>query len=92
MIFYQKRRIARNLDPNKKNKKVFTWKNKWIVKIKLSDKGFYIICFLAPLFLTIPVGTVVVAKFYKDRSISYYLVSVLLVITSFLLTYLNEFL
>ena len=92
MTFFHKRRVARNLDPNKKNKKVFTWKNKWIVKVKRSDKGFYLICLFAPLFLSIPIGTIVVAKFYGQRSISYYLVSVLLVVTSFLLTYSSKFL
>lgn len=92
LIYSHKRRIARNLDPNKKNKKKFSRKNKLIVKMKRSNKGFYFICFFAPLLLSIPIGTILVAKFYGDRSISYYFVSVLLIITSFLLTFLSKYL
>jgi hypothetical protein len=91
MLFSQKRRIYRNLNSGKPPKKIFTKKNKWIVNIKRSDRGFLLICLLAPLFLSIPIGTIVVAKFYGDRPISYYFVSILLVCTSFLLTFLNDY-
>ena len=90
MDFSHKRRVKRNLSSTHKRKKVFTRKNKLIVKLKRSQKGFLLICMLGPLFLSIPIGTIVVAKFYGDRSLSYYLVSVLLVFTAFLLTVLNN--
>ena len=48
-------------------------------KLKRSNMGFLLICLLAPLFLSVPIGTIVVAKFYGDRPLSYYLVSILLV-------------
>ena len=89
MDFSQKRRIKKKLQ-SKKTNKVFTIKNKWIVKLKRSNMGFLLICLLAPLFLSVPIGTIVVAKFYGDRPLSYYLVSILLVCTAFVLTFLNN--
>tara|TARA_B110000495_G_C22544479_1_gene329918 strand:- start:3 stop:467 length:465 start_codon:yes stop_codon:yes gene_type:complete len=92
MVLSHKRRVYRNLNSGSSPKKIFTKRNKWIVKIKLSDRGFLLICFLAPLFLSIPIGTIIVAKFYGERPISYYFVSILLIFTSFLLTFLNNYL
>ena len=74
----------------KNRKKFFQKKNKWIIKIKRSKKGFFLICLLAPLFLSIPIGTIVVAKFYGDRPKAYYFVTTLLIATSFLLTFIND--
>lgn len=90
MEYAHRKRVLRNLSSDRKAKKIFTKKNKWIVKLKRSKGGFLLICLLAPLFLSIPIGTVVVAKFYGNRPLSYYLVSILLVFTSFLLTALNN--
>ncbi len=46
-----------------KEKKKFTRMNKLVVKIKRS-LGIYGISFWAPFFLSVPIGSVVVAKFY----------------------------
>ncbi len=81
-------------DFNKKGKlkKNFNKRNKWIIKVKRSNMGFVLICTLAPLLLSIPIGTMVVVKFYGNRPRAYALVSVTLLIVAFLLTYLNDFL
>lgn len=49
-----------------KPKKVFTRLNKNIVWIK-RNIGIYGVTFLAPLFLSVPLGSIVCAKFYGER-------------------------
>ena len=75
----------------KKRKKNFKKRNRIIVKIKNSNGGFLLLCTLAPLLLTIPIGTFIVVKFYGKRRFTYFYVTALLVFTSSLLTYLNHF-
>lgn len=56
---------ARKKGIEPKRKKIFTRTNKSIVWIKRSV-GIYGITLLAPLFLSIPIGSVVCAKFYRE--------------------------
>lgn len=49
-----------------KKKKAFTRTNKLIVWIKRSI-GIYGVTILAPLFLSIPIGSIICAKFYGDQ-------------------------
>lgn len=49
-----------------KQKKVFTRMNKTIVWIK-QNIGIYGVTLLAPLFLSVPIGSIVCAKFYGKR-------------------------
>ena len=58
--------------------------------MKQSNIGFVLVCTLAPIFLSIPIGTVVVVKFFGKHKITYWYVSSLLFIMSFILAYLNE--
>lgn len=44
-------------------KKKFTKTNRFIIRVKRS-LGIYGICFWAPFFLSVPVGSIIVAKFY----------------------------
>ncbi len=90
MNWAHEKRVKSYRENKKKVKKSFTKKNKLLVKIKQSKGGFVIICVLAPLFLSIPIGTIVVSKFYGKRKRAYALVSVSLIVVSFLLTYLND--
>lgn len=55
---------------NKKPKKKFTRRNRFIVKIK-RKYGLAGIVVLTPLLLSIPVGTFLVARYYDRRKISY---------------------
>ena len=75
-----------------KNKKTKTFKkrNRILIKMKQSNIGFLLVCTLAPLFLSIPIGTVVTVKFFGDNKKTYWYVSILLIIMSFLLAYLND--
>ncbi len=75
----------------KKRRNKIKKRNKIIVKIKNSNGGFFLLCTLAPLFLSIPIGTFVVVKFYGKRKFTYFYVTALLVFTSSLLAYLNHF-
>ena len=46
-----------------KVKRKFTWMNKLVIRIKMKF-GQIGICFYAPFFLSVPLGSMVVAKFY----------------------------
>jgi hypothetical protein len=67
-----------------KNKKTFSKFNKAIVWIK-RNIGIYGITFLAPLFLSIPVGSIVCAKFYGKKKQTFPLMMLFSSIYSFLM-------
>ena len=73
-----------------KKKKNFKKRNRMLIKMKRSKVGFFLVCTLAPLFLSIPIGTVIVVKFFGHKKITYVYVSLVLIIMSFLLAYLND--
>ncbi|MBL7815418.1 MAG: hypothetical protein JNL70_10415 [Saprospiraceae bacterium] len=72
-----------------KPKPNFTKVNKFMVKTKRSKSGFWLLCIFAPLFLSVPIGSIVVAKFYSRNKRTYPLVTVVLVVWAFVLAYLN---
>ena len=49
-----------------KKKRVFTWKNKLIVKVK-RDYGLIGLAAITPIFLSIPLGTFLAARFFHDQ-------------------------
>lgn len=66
--YSHKKRVAKNEALEKQGlpipyKKKFTKMNRFIIRIKRS-LGIYGVCFWAPFFLSVPVGTIIVAKFY----------------------------
>lgn len=68
MIYSHKKRVAKALELEKQglpvpHKKKFTKTNRFIIRIKRS-LGIYGICFWAPFFLSVPIGSIIVAKFY----------------------------
>ena len=74
--FNKKREVIINAEKNGiilPRKKVFTKMNKSLIKVK-HKLGVFGISFLAPLFLSIPVGTIIVAKFYGKNKYSYPLI------------------
>jgi len=75
----------------KKKKKIFKKRNRWIIKLKMSKGGFYILCFLAPVFLSIPIGTFVVVKFFGKVKFTYIYVTIVLAFASLFLAYFNHF-
>jgi hypothetical protein len=86
------RKTRKNKPPLLKQKAIFTKMNKYIIRAKMSKSGFWLICTLAPLFLSIPLGSILVAKFYRDTKLAYPLVMVSLVAFAFILAYFNKIL
>jgi hypothetical protein len=63
----QKENEARVKGIELKSKKIFTWGNKITIRLK-KKLGKFGICLIAPSLLSIPLGTIIVAKFYgKDK-------------------------
>ncbi len=73
-----------------KKKNTFTKLNKLMVNTKKSKSGFWLICLFAPLFLSVPVGTIIVAKFYRQHRLTYPVAMISLSVMAFVLAYLSE--
>jgi hypothetical protein len=67
--------------------KKFTFINKFIVRCK-SRFGMYVVCFWAPFFLSVPLGSIVVAKFYGKLKYTFLYVFVGMVINASITTFL----
>ena len=72
MIKSKEKRIQRMIKYEAAGKKIkkFTFKNKLIVRSK-HRFGKYVICFWAPFFLSVPLGTIIVAKFYRRMKFTF---------------------
>lgn len=68
-----------------KLKKKFTKSNKFIVKLK-QRIGIVGICFFAPLILSIPIGSIISAKFYGKETMAYPLIALGIVLNGLLTT------
>ncbi len=68
-----------------KQKRAFTRFNKATVKIK-SSVGIYMLCWLAPLFFSVPLGTIICAKFYKYDKRTIWLILIGLALNCFIIT------
>lgn len=67
----RKRQYYENLGiANFKQRKVFNATNKRVIRVK-NGFGKWAVCWLFPLFLSIPLGTIIVAKFYKHHKNTY---------------------
>jgi hypothetical protein len=64
--------------------KIFTKTNKRLVRMKISPHALWLICTLVPIFGSVPVGGVVVAKFYRRNRMAFYIANGTLVICAFL--------
>ncbi|HMP32162.1 MAG TPA: hypothetical protein PKD85_21325 [Saprospiraceae bacterium] len=71
-------------------KNAFTNMNKFMVKLKGSKSGFWIACIFAPLILSIPVGSIIVAKFYRETKLAYPVAMIAIAVWAFVLAYLND--
>lgn len=72
-----------------RKKKNFTKMNKTIVRYKSSPYAMWLICVLAPLFMSVPLGSIVVAKFYRHNNKAYFIVTSTLIIAAIILTSLS---
>jgi membrane protein DedA with SNARE-associated domain len=89
----KKRKILIEKGKKVRLKKRFTKTNRRIIKIKQSI-GIYGACYLFPFFLSIPLGSIITAKFYKHQKKTYFLIILFLAINCILLsvgTYLFNF-
>lgn len=68
-------------------KKNFSRMNKWVVKLKLR-LGKLGVCFWAPFFLSVPIGSIVVAKFYGKHSNAFLLILIGMLLNSCITTFL----
>ena len=70
-----------------KHGKIFTRMNKSLVKFKYSigQKG---LCILAPLFLSVPLGSIICAKFYGKKKNTFPIIVFGLAMNSFILSFL----
>lgn len=69
-------------------KNAFTKANKFMVKLKNSKSGFWILSIFAPLILSIPLGSIIVAKFYQTFRLTYPIAMLSIVVWAFVLAYL----
>jgi hypothetical protein len=65
-------------DPAKRNRKVFSRRNRFFVKMK-TTYGFWGIILMTPLFLTIPVGAFLANRYYSRRKyiVTYMILSII---------------
>ena len=70
-----------------KGKKTFSRMNKVVVKLKLR-LGKVGICFWAPFFLSVPIGSIIVAKFYGKYSFTFLFVLVGILLNAFLTSFI----
>ena len=73
-----------------KTRKQFTRMNKLIVRVK-RNIGWYPISFWVPLFLSIPVGSIIVAKFYGKRIFTFPLIVIGIVLNGLIITTIRYF-
>lgn len=79
----EEKALASGITLKKKNK--FTKTNRLIIQLK-HRLGIYGLCFWAPFFLSVPVGSVVVAKFYGKLKKSFPLIALGMAINAFITT------
>jgi|TARA_R110000737_G_scaffold21067_1_gene39450 hypothetical protein len=89
---YQRKKVEKRIKMEAlgqvyKSKKNFTKLNKTVIRLK-HRIGQYGLCFLAPLFLSVPIGSIICAKFYSHQKNTFSLIVLGLVINSFLLSVL----
>lgn len=81
----KKQKRQRELGKQIKVKKRFTKMNRRIIKIKQTI-GIYGVCYLFPFFLSIPLGTIITAKFYKHKKKTYFLIILFLAVNCLIVT------
>lgn len=85
-----KRRRDQKIKNGTYKQKHFSKINKTIVKIKRSKLGYFALLIAGPLFLSIPLGAIVLAKFYRHLRITFIFEVANLTFWSFILTLISE--
>lgn len=87
----KKKRIKAIKSGKKKKRKSFTRLNKFIVRIKMSNAGLLILSSVGLMFMSIPIGGIVLAKFYRDRHLAYFIGTGTIILVAIGLTFGNKF-
>ena len=85
-----RKRLQKLTQPNVKRPKSFTRINKMIVKIKQSKFGYWALILLAPSFISIPIGSILIAKFYNERQYTSIRMLFSVLLCAFLYTYFSD--
>jgi len=72
-----------------KPKKQFSRMNKFIVKMKLSSFGYFVLVIVGPMVLSIPIGSIIIAKFYRRIKLTYWLEMISIFVWALLFTAIN---
>lgn len=72
-----------------KPKKQFSRMNKFIVRLKFSSFGYFVLVIVGPMVLSIPIGSIIIAKFYRRIKFTYWLEVVSLFVWANLFTLIN---
>ena len=67
--------------------KKFTFMNKFIVRCK-NRFGMYVVCFWAPFFMSVPLGSIIVAKFYGKLKFTFLYILLGMFINTWITTFL----
>lgn len=86
--YFMKRTQRRRAEGKGKSKKIFTRTNKTIIKVK-QGLGIYGTCFLVPLFLSLPIGCIITAKFFKHDKRTFPLITIAIFFNAFVITSLT---
>ena len=83
----KKRKIeeARTKGAKLKKKKVFTWANKTLVKLKLKA-GIWGVCWFATLFLSVPIGSIISARLYGKQKKTFPIIVICLSVDCLVIT------
>lgn len=82
---HEKHELAKKTGIHLKEKKNFTKLNKFIVILK-HKLGIYGISFWAPFFLSVPIGSIITAKFYGKLKKTFPLIVIGMFLNSFIVT------
>jgi len=72
-----------------KPKKQFSRMNKFVVKLKQSSFGYFVLVIVGPMVLSIPIGSIIIAKFYRRIKLTYWLEMISLFVWANLFTLAN---
>lgn len=85
LTYLHKRKLKKAGKTEVKKKKIFNRTNRSIIRVK-HTLGIYGICFWAPFFLSVPIGSIIAAKFYGKIRQTFPLIIIGMFLNSFLMT------
>ncbi|MEY4605045.1 MAG: hypothetical protein RIT43_2337 [Bacteroidota bacterium] len=85
LAYLHKRKLKRAGTKTPKKKKIFNRTNRSIIRVKRS-LGIYGICFWAPFFLSVPLGSIIAAKFYGKIRRTFPLIIIGMFLNAFFMT------